>query len=107
VLLGNSFGGAVVITGGGSSPTVIAVAALSSQTSGAEAVAELSPKPLLLMHGERDEILPPSCSVSLYRAANEPKQLLLYPGCMHGLDQCRDAIERDASAWLRRIFGIG
>ncbi len=106
-LVGHSFGGAVVISAGVAARAVIGVAALSSQTTGASAVAQLSPKALLLMHGEDDEVLPASSSASLYRSAREPKQLLLYPGCRHGLDQCRDAIDRDLSGWLLRMFELG
>lgn len=107
VLVGHSFGGAVVINAGVADPNVIAVAALSSQSYGASAVGQLSPKALLLMHGESDEVLPPRCSQDLYRAAGEPKEIHLYPGCRHGLDQCRDEIDRDLTAWLMRIFELG
>jgi alpha/beta superfamily hydrolase len=107
VLVGHSFGGAVVIQAGVASPAVVAVAALSSQTRGGEVVDRLSPKALLLMHGEADEVLPPACSVSLYRAAKEPKELRLYPGCKHGLDQCREEIDRDLTEWLLRVFRLG
>lgn len=106
VLVGHSFGGAVVINAGAADPAVIAVAALSSQSHGAVGIARLSPKPLMLMHGEADEVLPPTCSVDLYRAAREPKELRLYRGCRHGLDQCRDEIDRDLADWLHQIFGI-
>ncbi|HEY8614616.1 alpha/beta hydrolase [Phenylobacterium sp.] len=107
VLVGHSFGGAVVITAGAASEQVIAVAALSSQTAGTEAVGALSPRPVLFAHGEADEVLPPRCSLDLHRRAREPKQLTLYPGCRHGLDQCRDALDRDLTAWLRRVTGRG
>jgi fermentation-respiration switch protein FrsA (DUF1100 family) len=107
VLVGHSFGGAVAINAGVVSPGVVGVAALSSQTFGVTNVAHLSPKRLLLMHGEEDEILPAACSITLYRDAKEPKRLLLYPGCLHGLDQCRDAIDRDLTAWLLEVFEVG
>ena len=98
VLVGHSFGGAVVIKAGAASQAVIAVAALSSQTQGTEAVPSLSPKPLLLVHGSADEILPDICSRDIYGRAHQPKDLILYPGCKHGLDQCRDALDRDLLA---------
>jgi pimeloyl-ACP methyl ester carboxylesterase len=106
VLVGHSFGGAVVINAGAVSPNVIAVAALSSQSHGAGAANRLG-KPLLLIHGEADEILPPVCSQTLYHAAYEPKELILYPGCLHGLDQCREELDRDLTSWLLRIFQLG
>jgi alpha-beta hydrolase superfamily lysophospholipase len=101
VLIGHSFGGAVVINAGVISPSVVGVAALSSQTAGTEAVADLSPKHLLLMHGAADEVLPDSCSRGIYERAGEPKQLLIYPNCRHGLDDCREEVDRDLIRWLR------
>ncbi len=65
VLVGHSFGGAVVIAAGAASPAVIGVAALSSQTAGAGHVGQISPRPLLLIHGTADEILPDRCSRDL------------------------------------------
>jgi fermentation-respiration switch protein FrsA (DUF1100 family) len=104
VLVGHSFGGAVVINAGLSSDAVIAVAALSSQTAGIDAVGKLSPKPVIFIHGEKDEILPPACSRDLYARAREPKELILYPGCFHGLDQCQEALDRDLSRWIRDVL---
>jgi fermentation-respiration switch protein FrsA (DUF1100 family) len=103
VLVGHSFGGAVVINAGVISDAVIAVAALSSQTAGTHAIGKLSPKPVIFIHGEKDEILPPACSRDLHAHAGEPKELILYPGCFHGLDQCQEALDRDLSRWLRNI----
>lgn len=106
VLVGHSFGGAVVIAAGVESPDVVAVAALSSQTSGAGEVGRLSPRPLLLAHGEADEILSAGGSRDLFARASEPKRLILYPGCRHGLDECREALDRDLSAWLGEVLGL-
>jgi fermentation-respiration switch protein FrsA (DUF1100 family) len=103
VLVGHSFGGAVVISAGAASPSTVAVAALSSQTAGTGAVNQLSPKALLLMHGTADEVLPASCSQDIYLRAREPKSMLLYPGCKHGLDQCREEIDQDLLQWIRDI----
>ena len=104
VLIGHSFGGAVVINAGVISEAVIAVAALSSQSAGADVVGQLSPKPVLFIHGERDEVLPASCSRDLHARAGEPKDLILYPGCLHGLDQCREELDRDLARWLRKVL---
>ncbi len=103
VLIGHSFGGAVVITAGAVSEAVVGVAALSSQLTGTELADRLSPRPLLLVHGSADEVLPDRCSREIYRRAREPKRLVLYPGCRHGLDQCRDELDRDLLAWLREV----
>jgi alpha-beta hydrolase superfamily lysophospholipase len=103
-LVGHSFGGAVVITAGALSDTVKAVAALSSQTYGTDDVDELTPRPLLLIHGMADEILPDACSRDIYARAQEPKVLKLYPGCNHGLDLCRDAVDHDLLDWLQQVL---
>jgi alpha-beta hydrolase superfamily lysophospholipase len=106
VLVGHSFGGAVVITAGAASEAVIAVAALSSQLAGTSAAADLAPRPLLVAHGTADEILPDRCSRDIFERAREPKRLILYVGCRHGLDQCRDDLDRDLTGWLREVAGL-
>jgi fermentation-respiration switch protein FrsA (DUF1100 family) len=70
---------------------------------GADDIAELSPRPVLLVHGSSDEVLSDVCSRELYELAAEPKQLVLYPGCSHGLDECRESLDRDLLEWLRRV----
>ena len=103
-LVGHSFGGAVAITAGVETSEVVAVAALSSQTYGTGAVAYLSPRPFLVLHGMADEILPDDCSRDLYSRAKQPKDIRLYPKCRHGLDECRDDVDRDLLAWLRVVL---
>lgn len=104
VLAGHSFGGAVVISAGTRSPAVVAVAALSSQTVGTEEVGELSPRPVLFLNGESDEILSPDCSRDLFARAGHPKELILYPGARHGLDECIETLDRDLLRWLEVVL---
>lgn len=106
VLVGHSFGGAVVISAAHVAQFVIGVAALSSQTAGTSAVGNLAPRPLLFVHGEADEVLPVACSLDLHARAKEPKRLILYPECRHGLDECRDALDSDLVEWLEDIVGL-
>jgi len=106
ILVGHSFGGAVVISAGILSDEVVAVAALSSQTSGTDDVGQLSPKSLLLVHGTEDEILPDSCSLYIYALAKEPKDLILYSGSKHGLDQCVEELDRDLKNWIKGAFSL-
>jgi alpha/beta superfamily hydrolase len=98
-LVGHSFGGAVVICAGVVGEGIGAVAALSSQTYGTRLVEDLK-CPLLLIHGTDDEILPDTCSRNIFLRANQPKQLLLYENCRHGLDECRDQLDQDLRQWL-------
>ena len=84
VLIGWSFGGAVAISAGAASDTVVGVATVASQTYGTEAVGRLAPKALLLLHGTADRTLSDRCSRTLYARAHPPKELLLYPGGDNG-----------------------
>jgi len=99
-LAGHSFGGAVVIMAGTMSPQVKAVVGLSSQTFGAQRVNELSPRPLLLIHGERDRNLSVRCSENIYEWANEPKELVIYKGCGHFLRECHQELHDLLKDWL-------
>ena len=63
----------------------------------AVASAEGGPRPLLLIHGERDDYLPPDNAQRLFQAAGEPKELWLAPGSGHAtarLDHGREYVER-------------
>jgi len=99
-LVGHSFGGAVVIMAGIMTTQVKAVVALSSQTLGAQRVNELSPTPLLLVHGDNDRILPSSCSKQIYRWAGEPKELVIYRGSGHLLEECKEELHDLLKNWL-------
>ena len=71
VLVGHSFGGAVVVKAGSLHPIVRAVASLSPQLYGTRQVEELA-RPLLLVHGSADEVLDSEASEDIYRRAAEP-----------------------------------
>ena len=101
-LVGHSFGGAVVISAAPLSADVKAVVTLSSQTAGARDADLVSPRPLLLVHGEADKRLPPICSQLIHQWALEPKELVLYPGATHGLRQCKDQLRALLRDWLTR-----
>ena len=74
-LVGHSFGGAVVISAAPLNSHVATVVALSSQTYGAQNAGLVSPRPLLLVHGEADHRLPAQCSKNIYSWAKQPKEL--------------------------------
>lgn len=48
-------------------------------------VANISPRPLLMINAENDNVVPPITSKLLYRAANEPKEIIWYPSKHHDL----------------------
>lgn len=100
-LVGHSFGAAVVIKAGELSDAVAGVAALSPQLYGTRSVQRLTPKPLLLVHGEADNILDSAASRDIYDRAEEPKRLVLYEGAGHGLMECRQELFDLLEAWIR------
>ena len=90
----------MVISAAPLSPLVKAVAALSSQTAGARGADQVSPRPLLLVHGEEDHRLPPDCSRQIFAWAKQPKKLVLYPEAGHGLRQCKAELRELLANWL-------
>lgn len=99
-LVGHSFGAAVVIMAATMSTEVKAVVGLSSQTYGTHRVSELSPKPLLLIHGDRDRNLPVRSSWHIFERAKEPKDIVIYKGSGHFLRECRQELYELLRSWL-------
>ena len=64
----------------------------------------LSPAPLLVIHGERDDIVPLSFGRRLYQRASEPKELWTVSEVGHGspwaLPACREEFERRFDAFF-------
>ena len=104
ILVGHSFGGAVVIMAGVQLDAVVGVATLASQTAGVAVVSDLAPRPIFLAHGPADHVLPVSCSRELYARAKDPRELKLYEGCDHSFEECRQLLEDDLLAWMRGVF---
>ncbi len=100
VVVGHSFGGAVVIAGGAAGGHVKGVVSLSPQTYGANMAGMLSPIPLLLVHGKADTRLPFRCAEQIYEWAREPKTLVLYEGAEHRLEECREELETLLKDWI-------
>ena len=55
-------------------------------------MAGISPRPLLLVHGSRDEIVAVSDAYKLYEHAGEPKQMVIVDGAGHRLRQNAEAM---------------
>ena len=100
VVVGHSFGGAVVIAGAAFSDHVAGVVSLSPQTYGAQGAGMLSPTPLLVVHGKADTRLPFSCAVAIHDWAKEPRELVLYDGAEHRLDECRGELMDLLREWI-------
>ena len=60
----------------------------------------LTPRPLLLVHCEGDEVVPPYVSQRLYDDASEPKTLWLLPGGDHRFAQHDPETDERMLAWV-------
>jgi fermentation-respiration switch protein FrsA (DUF1100 family) len=59
--------------------------------------------PVLILHGERDAVIPVEMGRTLYRLANEPKRLATYPQGNHVDLDDYGAVD-DVTRWLRSIL---
>ena len=100
VTVGFSLGGAVAIQAGAASTVTTAVVALASQSAGTSGANRVSPRPLLLVHGGQDTVLPPDCSRLIYERALEPKELVIIPGAGHCFDEAEPEIHRLLQKWI-------
>lgn len=103
VLVGHSFGGAVVIKAGELAPIVRAVVSMSTQLFGTREVENLG-KPLLLVHGMADNVLDHAASEDVYRRALEPKRLILLAEAGHSLIQAKDEVDTLLAEWIPARF---
>ena len=53
-----------------------------------------------MVHGKADTRLPYSYEVQIYHWAQEPKQLVLYEGAEHRLNECADALDQLLTPWI-------
>ncbi len=65
---------------------------------------KISPRPLLLIHGTKDEVVEPSSAWALYERAGEPKDILIIEGAGHRLRLEERAID-GALNWLKIQLG--
>lgn len=63
-------------------------------------ISYISPRPLLLIHGEEDDIVPVGHARRLFELAREPKEMVIIPGLKHRLRLDQRAIDR-ALIWLK------
>lgn len=99
-LVGHSFGAAVVIRAAAAEPRVATVITLAAQSHGADAAALLGTRPLLLVHGTADRVLPASCSAWIAEIASGPAELVLVDGAAHGFDADAEHVDELVRGWL-------
>lgn len=103
-IVGHSFGGAVAIGTARYTSHIRAVAAMASQSFGAEDVVLVSPRPILLVHGDRDGVIPLGAAETIFGWAFEPKELKVFAGADHGLRECREEVRALLREWIPAHF---
>lgn len=100
VVMGHSFGGAVAVNAGAALRRVTrGVVTLSTQSAGCETAAALGGIPLLLLHGDRDELLPVEASEAVKTLAGGG-ELVVLPGTGHLLLEAGEELRRRLLAWI-------
>jgi pimeloyl-ACP methyl ester carboxylesterase len=103
VLVGHSFGGAVVVNAGIALRAMTAgVVTLSTQSAGCESAGALQ-RPLLLLHGDRDELLPVMASQAVQALAGSG-ELEVLPGVGHLLTEAADHLRDRLHRWISDVF---
>lgn len=99
VVMGHSFGGAVAVNAGiALRPMVSGVVTLSTQSAGCEGAAALR-RPLLLLHGDRDELLPVMASQAVQALAGTG-ELVVLPGAGHLLVEAAADLRARLGRWI-------
>jgi alpha/beta superfamily hydrolase len=95
ILVGWSFGGALVSAMGGSDDRVIACAMAASQKAKTEGVQTMAPRPLLLVHGTSDQTMRYSASQELFEEYGEEgeRELQLIDGEDHEFGRYTGVVE--------------
>lgn len=104
VTMGHSFGGAVAIQSGiVLGRHAVGVVTLSTQSAGCEDASLLGDTPLLLLHGEHDELLPPETSFVVRDLVGHGNVVLL-PHTGHGLVEAADELRAQLLDWIPARF---
>ena len=106
VVMGHSFGGAVAIRAAVvMTASVAGVVTFATQSAGCEVAGALDGRPLLLFHGDCDEILPSEASLMVQAIAGYGDVEML-AGDGHLLATSDDVIAERLEEWLPEVLGI-
>jgi pimeloyl-ACP methyl ester carboxylesterase len=102
VTVGHSFGGAVAIQAAiGMVEYVAGVVTLATQSAGCEEAGRLAGTPLLLIHGDQDEILPAQTS-EVVRALAGAGEVVIVPGTGHLFSEYAEHLPDLVGGWIER-----
>ena len=104
--MGHSFGGAVAIRTAVVMPaSVVGVVTFATQSAGCEVAGALGGRPLLLFHGDKDELLAPEASHMVQAMAGSGEVVML-PGDGHLLAKSDEVITDRLNDWLPSALGV-
>jgi fermentation-respiration switch protein FrsA (DUF1100 family) len=103
VTMGHSFGGAVAIRAAiVLGDDAAGVVTLATQSAGCEEAERLAETPVLLVHGENDEILPPQASELVQMLTGG--ELVVFPGTGHLFTEFGDELRERLANWIPDRF---
>jgi sugar phosphate isomerase/epimerase len=103
VTMGHSFGGAVAIRAGiVLGDDAVGVVTLATQSAGCEEAERLGATPVLLFHGDNDELLPPQTSELVHMLTGG--DLVVFPDTGHLLTQASDELRERLGSWIPERF---
>jgi pimeloyl-ACP methyl ester carboxylesterase len=105
VVMGHSFGGAVAVRVGVVMDEVAGVVTFATQSAGCEVAPGLRGRPLLLFHGDSDELLPLESSQVVAAMAGRG-EVVVCDGDGHLLSKSRDAMLARLDEWLPGVLAV-
>ncbi len=99
-LVGWSFGGVVALYAGSFARNICGVAAISTFDVSEQCLRRLSSKPILLLHGESDEVSPVSVACRIHDKATGPRSLNVYANAGHNLVEVKNQLRADLQRWI-------
>lgn len=105
VTMGHSFGGAIAVRVAVAFPGLVrGVVTLATQSAGCEGAAGLDGRPLLLFHGDRDELLAPQVSETVNLLAGGQGELVILPGAGHLMTEAGAELRERLLEWVPRVL---
>lgn len=105
VVMGHSFGGAVAVRVGVAMDEVAGVVTFATQSAGCEIASGLRGRPLLLFHGDHDELLPVQSSEVVAAMAGQG-EVVVCEGDGHLLEHSGPDILEWLDQWLPEVYGM-
>jgi pimeloyl-ACP methyl ester carboxylesterase len=105
VVMGHSFGGAVALRVGVAMDEAVGVVTFATQSAGCEIAPGLRGRPLLLFHGDSDEILPLQSSEIVAAMAGRG-DVVVCTDDGHLLSKSRELILDRLEQWIPETFGV-